>query len=183
MEEEFRVLVRRDRRRVIMGLVAFYALAVPAYLYLGFQPSGNTVLAYAEEAKTATGGLAIPSIGLAAPVSDVELNGRVLSAPNYIVGRYQSYDNKVLVMGHSSTVFQKLSEVSVGDEIFYDGQSFKVVSREIKAKSEILMREILKDEKEPTIVLMTCSGEHISGQDYSHRLIVNAVMNDGRGSV
>ena len=174
MEEEFRVRVRRDKRKLVIGLLAFYLVAIPVYLYFGFQPSGNMVMAYAEEAKTATGSLAIPSIDLVAPMSDVELNGRVLSAPNYIVGRYQSYDNKVLVMGHSSTVFQRLPEVAVGDKISYDGQNFRVVSREIKAKSEISMREILKNEKEPTLVLMTCFGEHLSGQDYSHRLIIYA---------
>ena len=174
MEEEFRVRVRRDKRKLVIGLLAFYLVAIPVYLYFGFQPSGNMVMAYAEEAKTATGSLAIPSIDLVAPMSDVELNGRVLSAPNYIVGRYQSYNNKVLVMGHSSTVFQRLPEVSVGDEILYDGQSFEIVSKEVRAKSEILMSEILKDEKEPTLVLMTCSGEHLSGQDYSLRLIIYA---------
>ena len=174
MEEEFRVRVRRDKRKLVIGLLAFYLVAIPVYLYFGFQPSGNMVMAYAEEAKTATGSLAIPSIDLVAPMSDVELNGRVLSAPNYIVGRYQSYNNKVLVMGHSSTVFQRLPEVSVGDEILYDGQSFEIVSKEVRAKSEILMSEILKDEKELTLVLMTCSGEHLSGQDYSHRLIIYA---------
>lgn len=174
MEEEFKVRVRRDKRKVVIGLLAFYAIAVPTYLYFGFQPSGDKAFAYAEEARTATGSLAIPRINLTAPMADVELNGRVLTAPNYIVGRYQAYDNKVLVMGHSSTVFQRLPEVSVGDEILYDGQSFEIVSKEVKAKSEILMSEILKDEKEPTLVLMTCSGEHLSGQDYSHRLIIYA---------
>ena len=183
MEEEFRVRVRRDKRKVVIGLLAFYAVAVPVYLYIGFQPSGNAAFAYAEEARAATGSLAIPGINLFAPISDVELSGRVLTAPNYIVGRYQPYENKVFIMGHSSTVFQRLSEVSVGDEIIYDSRSFKVISREIMAKSEISMREILKDEKEPTIVLMTCSGEHISGQDYSHRLIIHAVVDDGRGSI
>ena len=77
-------------------------------------------------------------------------------------------------MGHSSTVFQNLKKVQTGDKIIYDGEEFTVIHREILEKSEISMREILRDEEEPTLVLMTCSGEHISGQDYSHRLILYA---------
>ena len=62
----------------------------------------------------------------------------------------------------------------VGDEVVYDGESYVIVSEEVRAKAEISMREILRNETEPTLVLMTCSGEHIEGQDYSHRLIIYA---------
>ncbi|MBQ9029542.1 class F sortase [Candidatus Saccharibacteria bacterium] len=170
---EFRLRTHFTRKRIIVSLFAFYAVAIPAYLYIGFQPSDSSA-AYAEEVKVATGVLEIPGISLRSPMSDVELDGRVLTAPNYIVGRYKAHDNKVLVMGHSSTVFQNLKNVVVGDKLLYDGVEYELVSKEVKAKAEISMREILKDEAKPTLVLMTCSGEHISGQDYSHRLIIYA---------
>ena len=154
-----------------------YAMAGAAYFYLGSQPNfSGEASAYAREAAEASGVLEIPSISLSAPVSDAELSGRKLSVPDYIVGKYFSYEDRVLLMGHSSTVFAKLSEVKVGDEISYGGRVYKVASREIRPKAEISMQEILEDTGEPTLVLMTCAGEHVSGQDYSHRLIVNAVV-------
>lgn len=174
--EEFRIRSRFGKKGVLLFLAVFYAVAIPMFFYLGFQTERPSVSAYAKEVFEATGMLEIPSISLSVPMSDVELDGRTLSAPNYIVGRYKSFENKVLVIGHSSTVFQRLNEVRVGDKISYDGQEFEIVSREIKAKADISMREILSNEKEPTLVLMTCSGEHISGQDYSHRLIIYAVV-------
>ncbi|MBQ9017002.1 class F sortase [Candidatus Saccharibacteria bacterium] len=170
---EFRIRTRFTRRRVAVGLFVFYLIAIPVYLYIGMQPTGSAT-AYAEEAKSATGSLEIPSISLSAPMADVELDGRILTAPEYIVGRYTAHKNKVLVMGHSSTIFQRLKEVEVSDELWYDDERFVVVSKEVRAKAEISMREILRDEDEPTLVLMTCSGEHITGQDYSHRLIMYA---------
>lgn len=174
---EFRIRTGRPFRRTILGVFLVYAVAGAAYLYLGVQPSfSGKASAYAKEAAEASGVLEIPSISLSAPVSNVELSGRKLSVPDYIVGRYFSYENRVLLMGHSSTVFTKLSDVKVGDEISYNGQVYRVTSREIRPKAEISMREILEDVGEPTLVLMTCAGEHVSGQDYSHRLIIDAVM-------
>ena len=171
---ELRIRTHFTRKRIVTSLFVFYAVFVPVYLYVGLQPSGRAASVYAEEAEKATGSLEIPSILLSAPISDVELDGRTLAAPDYIVGRYQPYENKVLIMGHSSTVFQNLKKVQTGDKIIYDGEEFTVIYREILEKSEISMREVLRDEEEPTLVLMTCSGEHISGQDYSHRLILYA---------
>lgn len=174
MEEGLELRRSVSRRKIVVAMLVFYVIAVPVYLYFGLQPSGNTASAYAEEAKSATGSLEIPSIDLKAPMADAELNGRALSVPKYIVGRYRAHDNKALVMGHSSTIFQRLKEVNLGEKVVYDGQDYEIISREIKAKAEISMKEILKDEAEPTLVLMTCFGEHLSGQDYSHRLIIYA---------
>ena len=106
MTPEFRIRTHFTRKRVVTSLLVFYAIAIPTYLYLGFQPSEASA-AYAEEAKTATGSLAIPSISLLAPISEVTLDGRVLTAPDYIVGRYRASENKTLVMGHSSTIFSR----------------------------------------------------------------------------
>ena len=170
---EFRIRTHFTRKRVAIGLFAIYAVLIPVYLYVGLQPTGSATV-YAEEVKSATGSLEIPSISLFSPMSDVELDGRTLTAPEYIVGRYTAHKNKVLVMGHSSTVFQRLKEVEVGAELRYDDETFIVVSKEVRVKAEISMREILRDESEPTLVLMTCSGEPITGQDYSHRLIMYA---------
>ena len=170
---EFRIRTHFTRKRVAVGLFVFYLVAIPVYLYIGLQPSG-AMAAYAEEARGATGSLEIPRISLSAPMSDVSLDGRTLTAPDYIVGRYVAHKNKVLVMGHSSTIFQRLKEVEIGDEFHYDDEQFVIISKEIRAKADISMKEILQDESEPTLVLMTCAGEHVTGQDYSHRLIMYA---------
>lgn len=173
----FRIRTNRPFERVALGLFLACAVIVPVFLYTGSQSGfSGRALAYAKEVQEASGVLEMSSISLSAPVSEVALSGRELSVPNYIVGKYQTNENKVLLMGHSSTVFADLDKVEVGDKFSYNGQSYLVVSKEIKAKSEISMREILEDEGVPILTLMTCAGENLSGQDYSHRLIVDAVM-------
>ena len=176
-ESDFRIQRKWPSKRVVLGVLSVYAIAIPVYLYFGFQSSSSvSVSAYAKEISEASGLVEIPGISLSAPVSEATLDGRTLSVPNYIIGKYQTYENKVLLMGHSSTVFKGLPNIMVGDKISYNGRSYRVFSKEVLPKSEISMREILKDEEVPTITLMTCAGEHISGQDYSHRLVINAVV-------
>lgn len=176
-ETDFRIQKKWPSKRAALSLLLIYAVFIPIYLYFGLQPDSNiSVSAYAKEISEASSVVEIPGISLSAPVSEATLDGRTLSVPNYIIGKYQTYKNKILLMGHSSTVFSGLSDIKIGDEVFYEGRSYRVVSKEIRPKSEIAMREILKNEEVPTITLMTCAGEYLSGQDYSHRLIVNAVV-------
>ena len=163
----------RTRRNLVVGFLTLF-MAVLALVCVGLRPSFSE--AYAKEAAEASGVLEMPSISLLVPVSKATLSGRTLAVPEYIVGEYKIYENKVLLMGHSSTAFAGLSEVGLGDEVIYNGVVYKVIAKEIKPKSEISMRELLEDDGEKAIVLMTCAGQHISGQDYSHRLIVNAVV-------
>lgn len=177
-EAEFSIRTKKLPRKVALLFLPIYILTVVTFLCFSSSPNFPAqVSAYAQEILNASSGfLEIPSISLSAPVSTVSLSGRTLQVPDYIVGKYQVYENKVLLMGHSSTVFLELKNIKIGDQISYGGQVYQVISKEVRPKAEISMKEILKDEDKPMLTLMTCSGEHISNQDYSHRLIIDAVM-------
>ena len=173
---EFRLkrrLFRPTRRQTLIGVFVFYLVAIPVYFYFGLQPSSRNAAA-AEEAKTATSSLSIPSLGLETPLADVALDGRKLTAPSYIAGRYSPSKNKTLIMGHSSTIFQTLHQISLGAEIFYENQTYTVVNTTTLEKAAISMNEVLKPETTPTLILMTCAGSPLENQDYTHRLIVTA---------
>jgi|GEM_PF-5131495 len=119
--------------------------------------------------------LIIDSIGLETVVEEVELKNRVLDVPEKVAGSYTQARNKMFIFGHSSTVFQNLSDVMAGSEIEYGGKIYEITEKEVTEKSEINMDEILETEKVDTIVLMTCAGTPITDTDYTHRLIVTAV--------
>lgn len=170
----FRIRTNGLSQKVIFGL--FFGCIIMTVVCLLAGPQSSFSEVYAKEVAEASSVLEIPSISLLVPVSKASLSGRTLSVPDYIVGEYKTYENKVLLMGHSSTAFANLSVVQLGDKISYDGVEYEVVSKEVKPKSEISMREILEDNGKKTIILMTCAGQHVSGKDYSHRLIVNAVV-------
>lgn len=163
-----------ERKHIIIALIIFYLIALPIYFYFGFQPSMNSAAAMAAEAENAVTSIQIPNISLDTPVVESTLNGSVLSVPDYIAARFVGGKNKTLIMGHSSTVFENLTGVAAGDEIIYAGKIYHVDEVFVKEKSEISMNEILAAEKTDTLVLMTCYGEDLGGQDYSHRLIIYA---------
>ena len=77
-------------------------------------------------------------------------------------------------MGHKNTIFNGLENIAPGDLIEFSGERYRVAEIEVAAKEEINMAEILADEAEKTLILMTCAGEALGGDDYSHRLIVAA---------
>ena len=80
-------------------------------------------------------------------------------------------------MGHSSTIFSGLKSVKTGEEISYNSKIYTITDITEKQKQDIVMKDILKSEEKPTLILMTCSGEKIAGSasDHTHRLIVTAV--------
>ena len=126
MEEiGFKIEANWARKKVVFFACLVFAIGVFTVLYFGMKTEfSGKALAYAKEASISSGELLIPSISLSSPVSDTELKGRTLDVPNYIVGKYAIHKNKELLMGHSSTVFQNLSEIEDGDEIIYNGQRF-----------------------------------------------------------
>ena len=121
-----------------------------------------------------SGTLSIPSISLVSDVTMLKKENHSLKTPDTIVGSYSNAENKTLLIGHSSTVFYNLYKVLVGDTISYSGQDFVVTNMEVLLKSDISMDEILKAEKENTIIIMTCAGEDLGGGDATHRLILTA---------
>lgn len=150
-----------------MFLGAFFAIMLPIYIFIGLQPIPNA------EA-TSLPKLEIESINLTTPVATVELVDRQLIAPDHIAGIYNSAENKLFIIGHSSTVFKKLDQVHVDDIFSYDGITYQIQKLETIPKAEINMNKILKAEPEPTVIIMTCAGEPLADQDATHRLIITA---------
>ena len=118
--------------------------------------------------------LFIPSIGLIARVRDIERQGNQLIAPDTIAGAYQPTNHKTVIIGHSSTIFQNLKNVKETDTFTFDNKSYKITSREITPKNVVDMEKVVAETEKNTVVLMTCSGEPLGGQDYTHRLIITA---------
>lgn len=144
-----------------------YVLAFVVYIVIGLQP------AKAHDYEI-SGQLDIPGIGLTSDVTTLEINNRKLDTPDTIVGSYSRNDNKTLLIGHSTTVFQNLDDVKEGDEVRFNSKTYYVNNIVIQAKEDISMAELLKKEDNDTIVLMTCAGELLGGGEATHRLIITA---------
>lgn len=158
-----------SRRAIRVFVVGFFIIMLPIYLYIGFQPAVSIeALSYPE--------LSIPEISLTTPVEPLQLTDHQLIAPGNIAGSYSSNPNKILIIGHSSTVFHNLSQITVGDTFIYNDQEYRINSRETLEKSAISMQEILAPAATSTIVIMTCAGEPLPNQDATHRLILTATI-------
>ena len=154
-------------RTIKVVFTLFFAVAMPVYLYLGFQPRIPADAASYPR-------LSIAEIGLDTPVERLSLDGQQLNVPDMIAGSYSSEPNKTLIVGHSSTVFEKLNLLEVGQEITFDGQNYRIVYLETLAKENISMKKVLAEASKNTIILMTCAGEPLPNQDATHRLIITA---------
>ncbi len=165
-------------RELKLNLIFFamYFLAAFIVASIGIHILKNSNPVYAEEAAQATEKLIVPSISLEAPVAKIQFTGSTLNVPDQIAGSYSVHENKTLIFGHSSTIFQDLKILKIGTEIRYNNNVYRIMSIEEKAKDEISMKEILKEENTDTVVLMTCSGDPIPGTngDHTHRLILTA---------
>lgn len=148
--------------------IGIYFLAFVVFLIYGLKP------AEAAQSLEISNQLKIPSIELVSDVTDLELENQKLSTPDKIVGSFSYHDNKTLLIGHSTTVFQDLNNVEIGDEIIYGDSSYRVSGIQTEQKENIKMQDILKAEREDTIVIMTCAGELLENGDATHRLIVTA---------
>ena len=165
---------RAVSHQIKLTLLIFYAIAIPTFIIVGLQPADTSAEVRASEAAAAEEYLSIRSIGLETPLARVSLKNNTLNAPQYIAGVYHSHENKILIIGHSLTVFENLNKISLGDKIDYEDGTYVVTDLKTLEKSEINMSEVLEDESEKTMILMTCAGEQLSGVDFSHRLIVTA---------
>lgn len=146
----------------------FYLVAISVYVLLGLQPAE----AHNYEV---TGLLEIPSINLTSDVTALKLDNHRLNTPDTIVGSFTEHNSKIFLIGHSSTVFKNLDEISYNDSIQYNGKTYSVKSKEILEKSQIDMNKLLAPSGQQTLVIMTCAGEKVGEKDATHRLIVTAV--------
>ena len=176
MEKDFsaRFAHKRTVHRVKIALALFYAIAVPAFLIVGLQPAETSAEVRSSEIAIAEEYLDIRAIGLSTPVIKVKMERNTLMAPQYLAGSYRSHENKTLLIGHSATIFENLHLLAVGDEIDYEDGTYIISDIKTEEKGNIKMSQILKNEDEPTIILMTCAGEPLGGMDFSHRLIITA---------
>lgn len=149
----------------------FISVMAPIYAFIGLQPS-----AIVDAANYPT--LTIDAINLSTPVVGLELSDRQLIAPAKIAGSYSQAPNKVFIIGHSTTVFDRLDKVRVTDTITYDGKNYTITEITTLLKSNVNMGEILAAGEEDTIVIMTCAGEPLPNQDATHRLIITATLTD-----
>ena len=158
-------LRRRFDNRAIF--VAVYIMLFVLYIIIGLQPADAAN--YEVSSK-----LTIPSIGLNVDVTALSLESNRLETPDTIVGSYSRYKNKTLLIGHSSTVFQNLDDIIIGDSFEYNNKHYIVVKARLVVKEAIDMDEILVDTDKDTVVIMTCAGEDLGGGDATHRLIIYA---------
>lgn len=162
---------RWSNRTIRVATSAFFMIALPIYIFIGLQPIQPVdALNYPT--------LEISSINLKTPVSPVELIDRQLETPATIAGSYSQFDNKILLMGHSSAVFKNLHEVEPGQEIIYNNEHYIITLTETLAKSEISMNKILADTSQKTLIIMTCAGTPLPDQDATHRFLVTATLSE-----
>lgn len=164
-EESVELKQHLDARKIFVGL---YLLAFVIYLVIGLQPADAT--SYEVSAK-----LLIPQIGLDTDVTELALDGDHLNTPETIAGSYSQAEHKTLLIGHSTTVFENLNQVELGDLINYDGTQYKVKKISLMSKARIDMGDLLAPAEKDTIVIMTCAGELLENGDATHRLILTAV--------
>ena len=153
-----------DAKKVFVGL---YVLAFAIYVVVGLQPAKAAHYEVAAE-------LNIPSIGLTADVTELQLNNGKLDTPDTIVGSYSQGENKTLLIGHSTTVFKDLSGAKLNSTINYDNKTYRVTEIAMTQKKNVNMNRLLRSTDKDTLVIMTCAGQLLDGGDATHRLIITA---------
>ena len=164
MSRSVRFKLPRAKFNIIFGIIYFAAIVgFTAYVFMP-----KAVDAMSEER------LFIPSIGLIARVKNIERTGNQLIAPDEIAGAYEPTNHKTVIIGHSTTIFKDLNKVKDGDTFTFDNKKYAIKTLETVPKNLVNMEEIVSETKVKTIVLMTCAGTPLGGQDYSHRFIITA---------
>lgn len=160
---------RWTRAQIRRGTLAFFAVFLPIYAFVGLQP------ALPAEASTYPT-LTIADLGLTTPVEPLALDNHELIAPAQIAGSFSLHASTKLIIGHSSTVFSDLINLEIGDVLTYAEQTYQVTQRQILAKDAINMTQLLAARPTATLILMTCAGASLGDQDYTHRLILTAEL-------
>ena len=153
-----------DFRAIFVGI---YTMLFGAYLIVG------APIVEAREYDIA-GQISIPSISLTTDVAALTLRGNRLDTPDHIAGSFSRSPHKTLIIGHSSTVFQDLDNVQLGDQLQYADTDFIVTNITTLAKTEIDMNDLLTTADTDTVIIMTCAGTDLGHGDATHRLLVTA---------
>ena len=126
--------------------------------------------------------LAIPSLGIDAPVAEVDFEWQ-RGELTWAVGHYRNSANlgqpgDVIMYGHKSSyirgegsVFRNLYKIGLGDPIYVatanNWYRYRVDKVEIADKNDI---SVLAPIDQPRLILITCEPDFV----YSHRLVVKA---------
>ena len=159
-------LRRRGDPRLVFLVLSLVLAAI--YIIVGLQPAEAANYEISAQ-------LSIPAIGLDSDVTELARDGQKLNTPDTIVGAYTRAENKTLLIGHATTVFENLSAVKLGAEVEYNGKNYHVVAREMVPKTQISMNKVLAGAEKDTLIIMTCAGELYSDGDASHRFMITAV--------
>ena len=156
-------------KTIKIAILGFFAFALPAFIIIGLQPAQTDASHYPR--------LTAETINLDTPVEPLSLtDDQRLVAPATIAGSFSQSAHKTLLIGHSSTVFANLRDLTLGDHLTYADTTYIISDIIELEKSAVNMSELLAPASVDTIVLMTCSGAPLGGQDYTHRLIVTAEL-------
>ena len=158
---------RLSLRTVLIGL---YVVVFGAYVIWGLQP------AEAAQSYEISAELNIPSISLTSDVTTLKIEDHELKTPDTIVGSFSRAENKTLLIGHSSTVFQNLNEAQLDDEIIYNNNKYIVENIEVLEKADVDMSKMLAPAEKDTLVIMTCAGMDLGNGDATHRLVLTATI-------
>lgn len=156
-----------SKQVVWLAIVGGLSFLAPIYAHMSVEEVSSI-----EAASYPT--LSITNINLETSVIGLEMVEHKLTPPTTIAGSYSQNDNKTLIIGHSSTVFKKLEQVRLGNEIRYDDKVYIVTNVVTLEKDQVNMGSILAPSESDTIVLMTCAGDPLPDQDATHRLIITA---------
>ena len=159
-------LKKRLNPRIVFFVICFVAFF--GYIIYGLQPAEAT------NAYTVDDVLSIPSIGLNADVTNLQVENGELNTPDTIVGSYSKNTNKTLLIGHSTGVFSDLDDVKIGDSIKYGDNEYTVTKYVFTEKDAIDMNELLASEEKDTLVIMTCAGTLLGDGDATHRILITA---------
>lgn len=154
----------------ILFAIAFVLLVgvFPAYIFFGAHTNAFAIPA------NINGQLSIPQLNLSTAVQELKLKDNRFETPDYIAGAYTGRHNNTFIIGHSTTVFQPLTQIQIGYSVNYNGDTYLVNGISVMDKNSIQMSRVLASHDRPTLVIMTCAGESLGAGDYSHRLIITA---------
>ncbi len=117
------------RRTIILATLTFYALTLPAF-FLGLS-------AFAQEPD-----LQIPAINLTTKTIPTEIQNNTLPTPDHQVAAYTNH-KKTFLYAHSTTAFQNLHLLTLGDKITYLNQTYEITTIQTLPTPEIKMPKLL----------------------------------------
>ena len=114
--------------------------------------------------------LSIPEINFEQQMTQVIKQGRTLPVPDSNPGYYSETTGNLFIIGHSNSVFNRLSELPSKIYIYQNNSphEYLLINSETTLVENIDMQSLLNYQG---VVIMTCAGDKI-GDAYSHRLIL-----------